>query len=229
MRETSRMSEMSWVCARALRSMVSTARATTALSSGPPRRTWAQPTMALSGVRSSWDRVARNSSFIRFASWASRKHPRVVHREADALAEGRRKGEVRRRVAAPGVGRAQGDGAQGPAAGHDGNDHRRAQPPAPQHLHLLRAAGDRLQHGLVHVGVQDGLAGADHAQRGVARLRPIAFPRDVRRRRDRRGRRRRGGRRCDRRRRGRRGSSPRCAARPCARGCAGWCRNRRTR
>ena len=62
---------MSWFCTFALRSMVSMARATVASSRPPVRSMCAQPTIALSGVRSSWESMARNSSFIRLASRAS--------------------------------------------------------------------------------------------------------------------------------------------------------------
>jgi hypothetical protein len=75
MRETSRMSSMSWLCMRAFRSMVSTPRR----SSGSrlcPRSTAAQPTIALRGVRSSWDSVARNSSLSRLAASASSRAAR---------------------------------------------------------------------------------------------------------------------------------------------------------
>jgi len=70
MRETSRMSEMSWVWTRALRSMVSMARAAVAESSWPDRSMCVQPTIALKGVRSSWESVARNSSLARLAARA---------------------------------------------------------------------------------------------------------------------------------------------------------------
>ena len=62
---------MSWLCARALRSMVSIARAAAASSSLPERNMCAQPTTAFRGVRSSWERVARNWSLARLAASAS--------------------------------------------------------------------------------------------------------------------------------------------------------------
>ena len=66
--DTSRMSAIScsWMCA--LRSMVSSARFIPAVSSFPIRSRRVQPSMALSGVRSSCDSVARNSSFARLAA-----------------------------------------------------------------------------------------------------------------------------------------------------------------
>ena len=51
--------------------MTSSARAAVASSSRAVRSVTAQPSTALSGVRSSWDSVARNSSFIRLAASAS--------------------------------------------------------------------------------------------------------------------------------------------------------------
>jgi hypothetical protein len=71
-RDTSRRSSMSCACARALRSMVSKARPALPPSSCPMRSMCAQPRIAVSGVRSSCETVARNSSFRRFASCASR-------------------------------------------------------------------------------------------------------------------------------------------------------------
>ncbi len=58
----SRRSSMSWAWAHALRRMTSTPRRTLCLSSRLSRSTSAQPRMALRGVRSSCDSVARNSS-----------------------------------------------------------------------------------------------------------------------------------------------------------------------
>ena len=71
-RDTSRMSEMSWFWMFAFRSIVSTARRVVSGSSFPERSMCAHPTIAWSGVRSSCDRVARNSSLRRFACCASR-------------------------------------------------------------------------------------------------------------------------------------------------------------
>ncbi len=62
---------MSWVWILALRSMASRPCSTSSPSSFPDRSRRDQPTMALSGVRSSWERVARNWSFIRLAASAS--------------------------------------------------------------------------------------------------------------------------------------------------------------
>ena len=70
MRETSRMSSMSCVCACALRSMVSSARPSDEGSTAPVRSIRVQPRMALSGVRSSCETVARNSSLVRLAASA---------------------------------------------------------------------------------------------------------------------------------------------------------------
>ena len=68
---TSRMSEMSCSCAWALRTMVSTAACRRAAASAGSRSMCAQPRIALSGVRSSCDSVARNSSLTRPASSAT--------------------------------------------------------------------------------------------------------------------------------------------------------------
>ena len=73
MRDTSSTSSMSLVCARALRSTMPMALAAVASSRFPCMSSAVQPTMAFSGVRSSWDNVARNWSFSRFASSASRR------------------------------------------------------------------------------------------------------------------------------------------------------------
>ena len=67
MRETSSRSPMSWVCARTLRSMTSSPRRIDGWSRVPERSMTVQPRMGVSGVRSSWDRVARNSSLARLA------------------------------------------------------------------------------------------------------------------------------------------------------------------
>ena len=95
---------MSCVCARALRSMVATARSRVASSSCPPWRSLVQPTMALSGVRSSWDSVARNSSLSRFASWASRYRRALSAASAPRsarLCASDRSASVKRRPTAP--------------------------------------------------------------------------------------------------------------------------------
>ena len=70
-RETSTRSSISWDCALALRSTVSSACVEVSPSSRPLRNIVSQPSMAVSGVRNSCERVARNSSFKRFASSAS--------------------------------------------------------------------------------------------------------------------------------------------------------------
>ena len=70
-RDTSSSSSMIWFCAVALRMMVSTARVVSSGGSLPRWSRSAQPTIAVSGVRSSWDRVARNSSFRPFAASAA--------------------------------------------------------------------------------------------------------------------------------------------------------------
>jgi hypothetical protein len=67
-REMSMRSSTSRVCAAALRAMLATARASRSPSSEVCWRIWAQPTIALSGVRSSCETAARNSSFRRLAS-----------------------------------------------------------------------------------------------------------------------------------------------------------------
>ena len=69
MRDTSSRSSMSCACARALRSMVVERRAPSVPGRRAPLRSIrAQPRIALSGVRSSCDSVARNSSLARFAA-----------------------------------------------------------------------------------------------------------------------------------------------------------------
>jgi len=70
MRETSSRSSIRRPCATAFRSMMSSARRV-AGSSCVRRRICAHPRTAFSGVRSSCDSVARNSSFTRLASSAS--------------------------------------------------------------------------------------------------------------------------------------------------------------
>ena len=58
---------MSWVCARTLRSMTSRPRSIAVWSRLPERSITVQPRIGVSGVRSSWDSVARNSSLARLA------------------------------------------------------------------------------------------------------------------------------------------------------------------
>ena len=60
MRETSSRSSMSCTCNRVPRSMASPVRLTWSASTAPPDRRWAWISMVDSGVRSSWDSVARN-------------------------------------------------------------------------------------------------------------------------------------------------------------------------
>ena len=67
MRDTSRRSSTIFCCSRALRSIVSSAFARRASSICVLRSSDVHPSTALSGVRSSCDTVARNSSFSRFA------------------------------------------------------------------------------------------------------------------------------------------------------------------
>ena len=62
MRFMSSRSSMSCTCARELRSIVSSPFCTSSGFLTPRRRIWIQPMIALSGVRSSCDRVARKSS-----------------------------------------------------------------------------------------------------------------------------------------------------------------------
>ena len=71
MREMSSRSSMIWAWAWEFRSMAASPSARSSASTLPERRILAQPTMALSGVRSSCDSVARNSSFMRLAASAS--------------------------------------------------------------------------------------------------------------------------------------------------------------
>jgi hypothetical protein len=70
-RDTSSRSSMSCACARTLRSITSSPRVTVAASLRPPRSITVQPRMGVSGVRSSCERVARNSSLARLASSAA--------------------------------------------------------------------------------------------------------------------------------------------------------------
>src|SRR5438477_451461 len=69
-RDTSSMSSMSRACAWPARSITANARAARSGVSFPWRRTFTHPSMDWSGVRSSWDTVAMNSSFSWFASCA---------------------------------------------------------------------------------------------------------------------------------------------------------------
>ena len=71
MRETSRMSSISTACALALRSIVSSALRDFSGDRLPERNIPVHPTIAASGVRSSCDSVARNSSLARLAASAS--------------------------------------------------------------------------------------------------------------------------------------------------------------
>jgi hypothetical protein len=71
MREISRRSSTSRIWAVALRSMASSARSVRAGSSVAVLKIRAQPYTALSGVRSSWESRARNSSLARLAVSAS--------------------------------------------------------------------------------------------------------------------------------------------------------------
>ena len=72
MRDTSRRSSISFVCARTLRSITSRAPCRSARDPAVPERSRrVQPRIAASGVRSSWESVVRNSSFMRLASRAS--------------------------------------------------------------------------------------------------------------------------------------------------------------
>ena len=70
MRDTSSTSSMRRACALAFRSMIASGRSS---PSGCflPRRMTVQPRIAFSGVLSSWETVAKNSSFARFAPSAS--------------------------------------------------------------------------------------------------------------------------------------------------------------
>ena len=70
MRETSSRSSTSWLCARALRWITATA-SRVSFSSSPPASNRDQPRMAVSGVRSSCDTTAMNSSFARDARSAA--------------------------------------------------------------------------------------------------------------------------------------------------------------
>ena len=71
--DTSSRSLISRVCARALRSMVSIAVCRRRSSRSPDASMCAQPWIAVSGVRSSCDRVIRNSSLSVLAASASRR------------------------------------------------------------------------------------------------------------------------------------------------------------
>ena len=71
MRETSSRSLMSRACSRAFRSMAFSASAVRAGESMPRSRIRTQPSIAVSGVRSSCERMARKVSFERFAASAA--------------------------------------------------------------------------------------------------------------------------------------------------------------
>ena len=71
---------MSRACATALRSITSRPRASASGAAVPLRSMRAQPKTALSGVRSSCDSVARNSSFSRFAASAWARAARSLSR-----------------------------------------------------------------------------------------------------------------------------------------------------
>ena len=76
MRETSSRSSTICVCARALRSMVSQRRARPGRRAASPRAQQRdQPRMALSGVRSSCESIARNSSLTRLARFGLAAQP----------------------------------------------------------------------------------------------------------------------------------------------------------
>ena len=70
-REMSSRSSMIWACAVELRSIAASPSSTSPSATRPERRILDQPRIAFSGVRSSWLRIARNSSFIRLASSAT--------------------------------------------------------------------------------------------------------------------------------------------------------------
>jgi hypothetical protein len=76
LRETSIRSVTSWDWSRALRWITSSACTVRCALSVPPRSSEAQPMIALSGVRSSCDTMARNSSLSRLASSASSRAAR---------------------------------------------------------------------------------------------------------------------------------------------------------
>ena len=87
MRETSSRSSMSCVCARALRSMTSRPRARVGRVELRRPAQHARPAEdRVSGVRSSWESVARNSSLSRFASRASSTRLFSIASEASARA-----------------------------------------------------------------------------------------------------------------------------------------------
>ena len=71
MRATSSRSSTIWAWVVALRSMASMARSVAEASSRPVRSSLDQPRTAFSGVRSSWETVAMNSSLARLARSAS--------------------------------------------------------------------------------------------------------------------------------------------------------------
>ena len=76
-RDTSRMSSMSCACSRAFRPMTSSAWRIRSGDSPSPLTIWTHPRIALSGVRSSCESVARNSSLSRLASSAEREPARA--------------------------------------------------------------------------------------------------------------------------------------------------------
>ena len=88
--ETSSRSAVSCACSRAFRSIASSPRCAVAASSRSVRSRCAQPRTALSGVRSSCEIVARNSSFVRLATSLSRLALSASRARASAFRRARR-------------------------------------------------------------------------------------------------------------------------------------------
>ena len=89
-RLTSRMSSISRLCSAALRPITSSPSRTVAGSAAAsPSISCVQPTIAFSGVRSSWLIVARKSSFIRLACSATLRSCRSLARAASRSSSAR--------------------------------------------------------------------------------------------------------------------------------------------
>ena len=82
MREISSRSSINCICKLALRSIVSIARAALSSSSIPVCNIPAQPMIAVMGVRSSWETIAKNSSLERLADSAAQSAASLTARAA---------------------------------------------------------------------------------------------------------------------------------------------------
>ena len=96
-RDTSSTSEISCACDCALRATISSTFGMRAASTRRSRSSDTQPRMALSGVRSSCDSVARNSSFSRLARSASSRARSASWRDDSSATSTSRSSYCRRR------------------------------------------------------------------------------------------------------------------------------------